>query len=203
MRLTAGPRVWPQRLGNEASAGARLSERPMARSRRRATFGASGMRRRRKGPRCCTGQRARGRPGGWPATGGTDARSTPWSPGPRRATGETDPPIACRRVPVHRASAAADSAALPAADASLVAMGGWAGAPLETLPGFAPGASTVFERPVTSRLGPRRVDMHPDRPTRLLGTGPTPQRPRPVSAVDRRIPHVTWIYPPRREVLRS
>ena len=41
----AGARMRPQRLGNEAFAGARLRERPMARSRRRATFGVSGMRR--------------------------------------------------------------------------------------------------------------------------------------------------------------
>jgi len=101
---------------------------------------------------------------------------------------------------VHRSIAAAGIVALPAADASLVAMGGWAGAPLETLPGWALGASTILERPVTSRLGPRRVDMHPDRPTRLLATGRTPHQPRPMAVIDGPIPHVIWINPPRREV---
>ena len=145
--------------------------------------------------------RAGERPGGWPAAGGFDARSIPWSPGPRRATGETDPPIASPRVPVHRRSAAAGIVALPAADVSLVAMGVWAGAPFGALPGLAPGASTVPKRLVTSR--PRSASggyasrsTHPpprDRPNDAA-TAPA------VSAVDGRITHVTWINPPRREV---
>ena len=82
-------------------------------------------------------------------------------------------------------------------------MGVWAGAPLEALTGWALGASTAFKRLVTSRPGPRRVDMQPDRPTRLLAVDRTPQRPGPVSATDGRFPHVTGINPPRRGVLRS
>ena len=96
---------------------------------------------------------------------------------------------------MHRSSAAAGIAAAVGTAARATR-----GSPLEALPGFAFGAATVLERCVTSRLGPRQEDMHPDRPTRLLATGPTPRRPRPVSAIDGRIPISTWISPPRKEV---
>jgi hypothetical protein len=44
----------------------------------------------------------------------------------------------------------------------------------------------VHERRVTSRLAPRRVDMHPGRRTHLPATGRPAQRARPVWDIERR-----------------